>query len=153
MATRARATRCPACAPRPDRRRGRVERSIVATGLARPGSGTYGGATPVQDNRDMASSPRRYRITVTPVEAGGLPCAGRCAIEFEQPCADDWMRVVESNQRIPGLSADERTALVIGARLLDGIARRHPASAGDPLVGLRAPLGALLARLEPGGDN
>lgn len=96
----------------------------------------------------MASSPHRYRITVTPVENGGLPCQGRCSIEFEQPCVDDWMRVVESNQRLPGLSADERTALVIGARLLDGIARRHPALADDPLVGLRGPLAQLLARLE-----
>lgn len=101
----------------------------------------------------MASSPQRYRITVTPVETGGLPCQGRCAIEFEQPCADDWMRVLESNQRIPGLSADERAALVIGARLLDGIARRHPALANDPLVGLRTPLAGLLARLDPQTGN
>lgn len=97
----------------------------------------------------MASSPQRYRITVTPVENGGLPCQGRCAIEFEQPCCDDWMRVIESNQRLPGLSADERTALVIGARLLDGIVRRHPAGADGLLDGLPAPLSRLLARLDP----
>lgn len=101
----------------------------------------------------MASSPQRYRITVTPVETGGLPCLGRCAIEFEQPCADDWMRVLESNQRIPGLSADERTALVIGARLLDGIVRRHPGHADALLAGLAAPLAGLLQRLQPEDDN
>src|SRR5690606_21714860 len=91
----------------------------------------------------MASSPQRYRITVTPVENGGLPCQGRCSIEFEQPCGDDWMRVVESNQRLPGLNADERPALVIGARLLHGIARRHPEAAEDLLAGMLDPLSRL----------
>jgi len=99
--------------------------------------------------RNMVPPPKRYRITVTPVESGGLPCQGRCAIEFEQPCVDDWMRVLESNQRIRGLSADERAALVIGARLLDGIARRNPGVTDDLLADLRAPLAQLLARLEP----
>lgn len=97
----------------------------------------------------MASSPQRYRVTVTPVEHGGLPCQGRCSIEFEQPCGEDWMRLVEGTQRLPGLAGDERTALAIGARLLDGIARRHPELADDPLRELRAPLARLLERLQP----
>ena len=46
----------------------------------------------------MASHPHRYRITVTPVERDGLPCRGRCSIEFDQACGEDWMRVVEGTQ-------------------------------------------------------
>ncbi|GAB3506804.1 DUF3861 domain-containing protein [Pseudoxanthomonas daejeonensis] len=95
----------------------------------------------------MPPSPHRYRITVTPVERDGLPCRGRCSIEFDQACGDDWMRLVEGTQRLPGFSGDERTALVVGLRLLDGLARRPPGTSEDPLAELRAPLGALLQRV------
>jgi len=73
----------------------------------------------------------RYRVTVTPVEKDGLHCAGRCAIEFEHAGDEDWMRLLEGAQRLPGLSADERAALVIGAALFADVADRHR-SAGDP---------------------
>ncbi|HET6396564.1 MAG TPA: DUF3861 family protein [Pseudoxanthomonas sp.] len=96
----------------------------------------------------MTSPSHRYRVTVTPVEKGGLPCSGRCSIEFEQASDQDWMRLVEGSQRLPGLSGDERTALAVGLRLLDGLARR-PRSGEDPLRELRAPLAALLARMAP----
>lgn len=95
----------------------------------------------------MPSSPHRYRITVTPVERDGLPCRGRCSIEFDQACDDDWMRLVEGTQRLPGFSGDERTALVVGLRLLDGLARHPRDTSGDPLAGLRAPLGELLQKV------
>ena len=72
----------------------------------------------------MSSSPQRYRVTVTPIERDGLPCRGRCSIEFDQACSEDWMRMVEGTQRLHGFSGNERTALVIGLRLLDGLARR-----------------------------
>lgn len=95
----------------------------------------------------MASHPHRYRVTVTPVESDGLPCSGRCSIEFDQACGQDWMRLLEGSQRLPGFSGDERTALVVGARLLDGLARRPRAGADDPLRALRAPLADLLQRI------
>ena len=95
----------------------------------------------------MASRPHRYRVTVTPVANDGLPCSGRCSIEFDQACGEDWMRLIEGSQRLPGFSGDERTALVVGARLLDGLARRPREIADDPLRGLRAPLADLLQRL------
>ena len=94
----------------------------------------------------MRSSPHRYRVTVTPVERDGLPCRGRCSIEFDQACGEDWIRLVEDNQRLRGFSGDERTALVVGLRLLDGLARRPRDAADDPLAELRAPLAALLQR-------
>ncbi|WP_372014701.1 DUF3861 family protein [Pseudoxanthomonas sp. 10H] len=96
----------------------------------------------------MASSPHRYRVTVTPVERDGLPCRGRCSIEFDQACGEDWMRLVEGTQRLPGFSGDERTALVVGLRLLDGLAGRPRSNAEDPLADLRAPLAALLQRID-----
>lgn len=96
----------------------------------------------------MASSPHRYRITVTPVERDGLPCRGRCSIEFDQACGEDWMRMVEGSQRLPGFSGDERTALVVALRLLDGLARRPRDTAQDPLAGLRAPLSDLLQKVD-----
>jgi hypothetical protein len=97
----------------------------------------------------MASSPHRYRVTVTPVQRDGLPCSGRCSIEFDQACCEDWMRLIEGSQRLPGFSGDERIALVVGARLLDALARRpQEGAASDPLRDLRAPLAALLERIE-----
>lgn len=101
----------------------------------------------------MPAPLHRYRVTVTPVENGGLPCFGRCAIEFEQSSRTDWMRLVEDAQRLPGLTGDERTALVIAARLLDGIIQRHADLADTPLEELRAPLATLLARIEPPRDT
>jgi hypothetical protein len=95
----------------------------------------------------MASQPHRYRVTVTPVESDGLPCSGRCSIEFDQACGEDWMRLLEGSQRLPGFSGDERTALVVGARLLHGLARRARTGADDPLRALRAPLADLLQRI------
>lgn len=73
----------------------------------------------------MTSPSHRYRITVTPIESDGLPCSGRCTIEFEHRDADDWMRLLESVQRQRGLDGDERAALTIGLRLLDGLSSRH----------------------------
>lgn len=96
----------------------------------------------------MPSSPERYRVVVTPVEKGGLPCTARCSIEFEQPRERDWMALVEQTQRLPGLAGDERIALVVAACLLDGIAKRNPSPGTDPLHGLRAPLADLLSRLQ-----
>ena len=99
----------------------------------------------------MASSPHRFRVTVTPVESDGLPCNGRCSIEFDHPCGQDWMRLIEGTQRLPGFTGDERTALVVGARLLDSLARRRRGATSDPLRELRAPLAELLARIEAPG--
>ncbi|WP_374013553.1 DUF3861 family protein [Pseudoxanthomonas koreensis] len=98
----------------------------------------------------MASQPNRYRITVTPIDTGGLPSPGRCSLEFEQPAGgrDDWLRMVEGTQRLPGLAGDERATLVIGARLLDALARHRPGLPDDPLQELRAPLARLVERLE-----
>ncbi|MFT3763392.1 MAG: DUF3861 domain-containing protein [Pseudoxanthomonas sp.] len=73
----------------------------------------------------MSAQAHRYRITVTPIEKDGLPCSGRCSIEFEHRDNDDWMRLLESVQRRRGLDGDERAALTIGLRLLDGLSRRH----------------------------
>lgn len=73
----------------------------------------------------MTSPSNRYRITVTPIESDGLPCSGRCSIEFEHRDADDWMRLLESVQRQRGLDGDERAALTIGLRLLLSLGQRH----------------------------
>ncbi|KAF1691153.1 DUF3861 family protein [Pseudoxanthomonas koreensis] len=94
----------------------------------------------------MASRPNRYRITVTPVENDGLPCRGRCSIEFDHASGEDWMRLLEGSQRLPGFAGDERAALLVGARLLEGLARRARGD-GDPLQDLRAPLAALLQHI------
>lgn len=95
----------------------------------------------------MDPTPHRYRVTVTPVERDGLPCRGRCSIEFDQACGEDWMRMLENSQRLPGFSGDERTALVVGLRLLDSLAREPRQRGEDPLASLRAPLDALLRKL------
>ncbi|UWX04513.1 DUF3861 family protein [Pseudoxanthomonas sp. NC8] len=96
----------------------------------------------------MSSTPHRYRVTVTPIERNGLPCRGRCSIEFDQRCGEDWMRLVEGTQRLPGFSGDERTALVVGLRLLDGLSRRPHGTGEDPFADLRTPLASLLQRID-----
>ena len=92
----------------------------------------------------MNAPQHRYRITVTPVEADGLPCGGRCAIEFEHRDRADWMRLLESIQRLPGLSGDERSALTVALRLLDTLSHRE----GDTLfAALRPHLDAFIEDL------
>ena len=95
----------------------------------------------------MPASPTRYRVTITPLQPNGLHCNGRCSIEFEQSDRQDWMRQVERTQGLPGLTGDERTALAIGACLLDSLIQRHPDGGHSTLDRLRAPLAELLRHL------
>lgn len=93
----------------------------------------------------MTFPSHRYRITVTPIEADGLPCLRRCAIEFEHRDRIDWMRLLESIQRQPGLSGDERSALAVALRLLDTLSHRE----GDELfTALRPHLDAFVKGLQ-----
>lgn len=81
----------------------------------------------------------RYRITVTPVRSDGLPCSGRCSIEFERASTRDWMRQLEADHRLRGMAGDEGVALTIGLLLLDSLdASRLP----PPLAALAACLDA-----------
>lgn len=91
-----------------------------------------------------AQSPHRYRITITPIEPDGLPCSGRCTIEFEHRDDADWMRQLEALQRQRGLDGDERAALAIGLRLLDGLSQRQN---GDAFRQLHAHLQAFAGKL------
>jgi hypothetical protein len=125
-----------------------MERTIVAAPLVPWQDRTYLGHVISQGFHAMSSSPHRYRVTVTPIERDGLPCRGRCSIEFDQACGEDWMRLIEGTQRLPGFSGDERTALVVALRLLDGLARRPRGNGDDPLAGLRTPLASLLQRID-----
>ena len=125
-----------------------MERTIVAIPLVGAKDRTYLGDVTPQGLHVMSSSPHRYRVTVTPIERSGLPCRGRCSIEFDQSCGEDWMRLVEGSQRLPGFSGDERTALVVGLRLLDGLARRPRGNGEDTLAALRSPLASLLQRID-----
>ncbi|WP_425479728.1 DUF3861 domain-containing protein [Pseudoxanthomonas wuyuanensis] len=85
----------------------------------------------------MANNAHRYRITVTPVESDGQPCSGRCTIEFEHSCHDDWMRILEATQRQRGFSGDERAALVVGTKLLSGLMLQHRKDSDDLFAPLR----------------
>ena len=90
----------------------------------------------------MNARPHRYRITITPIEDDGLPCSGRCTLEFERRCAEDWTRRLESVQRLRGFDGDERVALVIGLQLLEGLLQR-----GHADDGLLAPLAPALEQV------
>lgn len=85
----------------------------------------------------MANNPNRYRITVTPVESDGLQCLGRCTIEFEHSCHDDWMRILETMQQQRGFTGDERAALTVGTKLLSGLMLDHRKDADDVFAPLR----------------
>lgn len=99
----------------------------------------------------MANRSHRYRITVTPVEADGLPCAGRCTIEFEHHGHDDLMRVLENVQRLRGFTGDERAALVIGSKLLGGLMQDHRKDQDDLFAPLRPQMGEFIQGLKQRG--
>ncbi len=96
----------------------------------------------------MSNNAHRYRITVTPVEEDGLQCHGRCTIEFEHSCQDDWMRILESMQQQRGLSGDERAALTVGTQLLSGLMLLHRNDADDLFASLRPHMGEFLQGLK-----
>jgi len=96
----------------------------------------------------MANNSHRYRITVTPVESDGLQCPGRCTIEFEHACHDDWMRILESMQGQRGLSGDERAALTVGTKLLSGLMLTRRRDADDLFAPLRPHMGEFIKGLK-----
>jgi hypothetical protein len=96
----------------------------------------------------MPNDAHRYRITVTPIEDDGLQCQGRCTIEFEHTCHDDWMRILEAIQRQRGLSGDERAALVVGTKLLSGLMLDHRKDTDDLFAGLRPSMVEFIQRLK-----
>jgi len=85
-------------------------------------------------------TPRRYRITVTPLEPDGLPCYDRCSLEFDHSQAGDLMRRVEAASSGRVLAGDEATALVLGLSLLEALALHGSATT----QALLAPLSAAL---------
>jgi hypothetical protein len=104
----------------------------------------YGGPQAISPGTTM-SNPHRYRITVTPIEADGLPCTGRCTIEFEQRSPRNWMRELEGMQR--QLSCTEAASAVVAAGLLETLA----ASARNDahlLAALQPELGGLVSKLQ-----
>jgi len=96
----------------------------------------------------MSNQSHRYRITVTPVESDGLQCQGRCTIEFEHSCHDDWMRILESMQRQRGFSGDERAALTVGTKLLSGLMLKHRNDRDDVFTPLRPHMGEFIKGLK-----
>ncbi|WP_250065165.1 DUF3861 family protein [Stenotrophomonas mori] len=94
----------------------------------------------------MSSNTHRYRITVTPVEADGAQCSGRCTIEFEQRSPRDWMHALEGAQRQRLLSCNEDATAVVATGLLETLAgaSRDPE---HPLGALQPELDGLLAKL------
>lgn len=96
----------------------------------------------------MANNAHRYRITVTPVESDGLQCLGRCTIEFEHSCHDDWMRILEAMQQQRGFSGDERAALIVGTKLLSGLMLEHRKDADDIFAPLRPHMGEFIKGLK-----
>ena len=99
----------------------------------------------------MPNDTHRYRITVTPIERDGLPCSGRCTIEFEHACHDDGLRILENVQRQRGFSGDERAALVIGTQLLGGLMVDHRKDTDDVFAPLRPHMDTFMAALKERG--
>lgn len=100
----------------------------------------------------MSSRKHRYRITVTPVEADGLPSSGRCTIEFEQRSPQNWMHQLEHAQSQRRLSCNDVTSVVVATGLLENLAA---SARTDGRLDLLQPeldgLLAKLAQLHPAG--
>ncbi len=101
----------------------------------------------------MPNDAHRYRITVTPIGNDGQQCSGRCTIEFEHTCHEDWMRILESTQRRRGLTGDERAALVVGTKLLSGLMLDHRTDTDDLFAPLRPHMATFIASLKERGRN
>jgi hypothetical protein len=126
-----------------------MEQSIAAGTLVARRFGAYLVCTTQQTEvRAMANASHRYRITVTPVESNGLQCQGRCTIEFEHSCHDDWMRILEAMQQQRGLTGDERAALIVGTKLLGGLMLDHRKDADDLFAPLRPHMGDFINGLK-----
>ena len=69
----------------------------------------------------MTSPSHRYRITVTPIEADGLPCLRRCAIEFEHRDRIDWMRLLESIQDVLCRAIESGGSTIRDYRTAEGV--------------------------------
>ncbi|MBN8802997.1 MAG: hypothetical protein ABS96_24630 [Lysobacteraceae bacterium SCN 69-123] len=95
----------------------------------------------------MSSSKHRYRITVTPIEADGLQCSGRCTIEFEQRSPRNWMHELEDAQRQRRLSCNEAAGAVVATGLLEALAVAARDDA-HPLAALQPELDVLIAKLQ-----
>lgn len=127
-----------------------MEQSIADAGLVALAARTYlcPGTPALSKSAAMANNSHRYRITVTPVESDGLQCQGRCTIEFEHACHDDWMRILESMQRQRGFSGDERAALTVGTKLLSDLMLAHRKDADDLFAPLRPHMGEFIKELK-----
>jgi hypothetical protein len=91
-------------------------------------------------------STQRYRITITPLESDGRPCAGRCTIEFEQRSHENWMRRLEALQGQRRFSGDDCAALTVGTQLLKELAQARTDGHGA-LARIQPELQALLDRI------
>ena len=107
----------------------------------------YGGRQFPVAPHAMSSSKHRYRITVTPIEADGLQCSGRCTIEFEQRSPRNWMRELEGAQRQRRLSCNEDAGVVVATGLLETLAAAAR-EGGHPLAALQPELDGLIAKLQ-----
>lgn len=107
----------------------------------------YGGRQATATPHAMSSSKHRYRITVTPIEADGLQCSGRCTIEFEQRSSRNWMRELEGAQRQRRLSCNEDAGVVVATGLLETLAAAAR-EGGHPLAVLQPELDGLIAKLQ-----
>lgn len=126
-----------------------MEQSIAIHALVARCFGTYlVRTTPQAEVRAMANATHRYRITVTPIENNGLQCQGRCTIEFEHSCHDDWVGILEAMQRQRGFTGDERAALIVGTKLLSGLMLDHRKDADDLFAPLRPHMGDFIKGLK-----
>lgn len=125
-----------------------AEQSIAAAGLVDAPGRTYLGDVPPPVCTLMADASHRYRLTVTPIEKDGLPCQGRCTLEFEHADHDNWTRILENVQRVRGLSGDERVALIVGTRLLGGLMLAHRKDEDDFFAALRPAFSDFIAELK-----
>ncbi len=95
----------------------------------------------------MSSQTHRYRITVTPIQADGQQCSGRCTIEFEQRSARDWMRALESAQGRRRLCCNTDAGVVVATGLLESLSEAARGE-GNTLAQLQPELDALLRKLQ-----
>lgn len=94
-------------------------------------------------NTAMNATTHRYHLTITALDADGLPDLRHCAIELQQASNTDWQQRLCHWKRGSQLHGDDYLAALLAGQLLAGLNARVGRQPGHPLARLQPHIDAL----------